>query len=145
MDELAKIDQIRQRLDVSYKEAKEALDQADGDVVKAIIDLEEEKQHFDHQFHEHGSKLMAQIKHIFQKGNVTKVRLKKDNETVLEIPATVGALGVVGALSSAPLAIIAGIGTVTAMTKNYKLEIVRPDGTVEEKPLYPEVDPTEKE
>lgn len=31
MDELAKIDLLRERTGVSYKEAKEALDQVDGD------------------------------------------------------------------------------------------------------------------
>ncbi len=145
MDELAKIDRIRQRINVTYKEAKEALDQADGDVVRAIIYLEEKEQQWDQQLHAQGSKLFAQIKQIFQTGNVTKIRLKRDDETVVEIPATLGALGVIGALASTELAILAGIGTVTAVAKKYKLEIVRPDGTVEEKPLHPEADSEEKE
>lgn len=139
MDELAKIDQIRQRVDVSYKQAKEALDRVDGDVVQAIIALEEEHQ-WDHQLHNQGQKLFARIKQLFETGNVTKVRLKKDGETVVELPATVGALGIVAALASTELALLAGIGTVTAMTQKYKLEIVRPDGSVEETSLHPQMD-----
>ncbi|MEG3071270.1 MAG: hypothetical protein RQM92_11040 [Candidatus Syntrophopropionicum ammoniitolerans] len=42
-NELDKIDILRGRLDISYKEAKEALDAAGGNVVEALINLEGEK------------------------------------------------------------------------------------------------------
>lgn len=40
-DLLEKVDLIRERMDVGYKEAKDSLDQANGDVVKALIMLEQ--------------------------------------------------------------------------------------------------------
>ncbi|MBO8168839.1 MAG: DUF4342 domain-containing protein [Thermoanaerobacteraceae bacterium] len=135
MDELTKIDQIRQRMDVSYKEAKEALDIADGDVVQAIIYLEEKQSQWDKKFEEQGGKIIRQVKEIIRKGNVTKVKIKKDGKTVAEIPANVGVVGLVGILASPPLAILAGVGTVAAVANKYTLEIIRPDGTTEEQPL----------
>lgn len=135
MDDLEKIDIIRERLGVSYKEAKDALDQADGDVVKALIILEQGNKRWDDKLDDTGRKIAEYIKDLIKKGNVTKVRLKKGEKVVLEIPATIGALGVGGALISTPLAIIGVVGTVAAVINNYKLEIVRPDGKVEEHDL----------
>lgn len=135
MDSLEKIDMIRERLGVSYKEAKDALDQAEGDVVKALINLEQDNKRWDNKLDDTGKKISEYIKDIVKKGNVTKVRLKKGDKVVIEIPATIGALGVGGALLSTPLAIIGVVGTVAAVINNYKLEIVRPDGHVEEHDL----------
>ena len=42
-DMLEKIDLIRERMGVSYKEAKDALDQSQGNVLDAIILLEEKR------------------------------------------------------------------------------------------------------
>jgi len=43
--DLEKIDIIRARTGVSYNEAKQALDDAGGDVVQAIINMEEGNSH----------------------------------------------------------------------------------------------------
>ncbi|HBT20289.1 MAG TPA: hypothetical protein DEA47_02815 [Peptococcaceae bacterium] len=128
---LQKIEVIRERLGVSYKEAKEALDQAGGDVVQAIVNLEEKGKEALEK-NELGKKLFARIKSIIQKGNATKIKVKKDDNVVLEIPATLGALGVLGMLMSAEFAIIAGLGSVAAMLNEYTLEIEKKDGTIEE-------------
>ena len=40
MDEFEKVEKLRQRVDVTYEEAKEALKQADGDLLDAVIWLE---------------------------------------------------------------------------------------------------------
>lgn len=132
MDELQKIDIIRERVDVSYQAAKEALDQVGGDVVQALILLENEQKKKSDGMEQKGKQLINYINEIIKKGNVTKIRLKKDGKVVVEIPATIGALGVGGAFLSPLLAVIGVVGTVAALVKNYKLEIVRPDGKVEE-------------
>ena len=135
MEELEKIDLIRERLGVSYREAKEALDQAGGDVVQALIRLEGQDKKWDAKLEEKARELGDYIRDIIKKGNVTKVRLKKDDKVVFEISATLGAIGVGGALLSPILAILGVVGTVAALVNNYKLEIVRPDGKVEEHDL----------
>lgn len=136
MEELTKIDLIRERLAVSYREAKEALDQAEGDVVKALVNLEGQETKGDRNLEDKARELGDYIKEIIRKGNVTKVRLKKDNKIVFEISATIGVIGVGGVLLSPILAVLGVVGTVTAFVKNYRLEIVRPDGKVEEHDLH---------
>ena len=136
MTELEKIDVLRERLGLSYQEAKVALDETDGDLIQALINMEQNKtSNWEEKFSAQGEALVAKVKEIIQRGNVTKVKVKKGDETVLEIPATVGALGLVGVLASAPLTVAAGIGTVAAMINQYKLEITKNDGQTEEEDL----------
>ena len=40
MDEFEKVEKLRQRANVSYEEAKKALDEANGDVLDAMLALE---------------------------------------------------------------------------------------------------------
>jgi DNA-binding transcriptional MerR regulator len=132
MEELKKIDILRERLGVTYKEAKEALEQTGGDVVQALINLEPSREKWDDKLDQKGRELVEYIKELIKKGNVTKIRLKKLDKVIMEIPATVGAIGVGGAFFSPLLAIIGVVGTVAAFVSHYSLEIVRPNGTVEE-------------
>ncbi len=135
MDQLEKIDILRERLGISYEEAKLALDEADDDVVQALINLEKAQKKRDVKLDEKGRALIEYISDLIKKGNVTKVRLKKGDKVVVEIPATIGAIGVGGALLSPVLAVIGVVGTVAALVNNYSLEVVRPDGKVEKHDL----------
>ncbi|HHY06659.1 MAG TPA: DUF4342 domain-containing protein [Clostridia bacterium] len=135
MDELEKIDLLRERLGITYREAKDALLQTDGDVVQALINLEKSKERWDDKLEEKGQEIIEYVKEIIKKGNVTKVRLKKKDKVVLEIPATVGALGIGGMLLSPILTALGVVGTVAAVVKDYTLEVVRPDGRVEQHDL----------
>lgn len=128
---LYKIDIIRERLGIGYKDAKEALDKAGGDVVQAIIALEENHVDFEEKVRSKRDKLVDQVRSIFKKGNVTKIKIKKGDRVVLEMPATVGALGVLGMLASAEFAILAGLGTIAAMFNDYTLEVEKKDGEME--------------
>ncbi|MDO7788220.1 DUF4342 domain-containing protein [Desulforamulus aquiferis] len=124
--ELEKIDLIRARLGVGYKEAKEALDLAGGDVVEALISLEQKNRQWNEKLHGKGNEFMGQVKHIFEKGQKTKVKVKKDDRTVVEFPATVGALGVLGAMASTPVLIIGALGSIVGLANNYRLEFDDP-------------------
>lgn len=135
MEQLEKIDILRDRLGVGYEEAKLALDQAEGDVIQALINLEKGQKKWDGKLDEKGKALVEYISDIIKKGNVTKIRLKKGEKIVVEIPATIGALGVGGVLLSPFLAVVGVVGTVAALVSNYSLEVVRPDGKVEKHDL----------
>jgi DNA polymerase/3'-5' exonuclease PolX len=140
MTELEKMDLLRERMDVSYAQAKEALDQSGGDVTEALIFLEKRQEEgrsvkWDTKIENIGNKVAGQIKDILHQGNVTKVRLKKDDKILLEIPATVGAIGIGGVLLSPILAVAGVLGTVGALIQQVKLEIVREDGQVESRDL----------
>jgi len=136
LTELEKIDQLRKRLGFSYREAREALERANGDLLEALIQNEENsKAEAQNELEKWSIELVERVRSILRQGNVTRIKLKKDGKTVAEIPATVGALGIVGVLISTELAILAGIGTVAALFNRYTLEVERPDGTVEEHSL----------
>jgi hypothetical protein len=57
-----------------------------------------------------GDELMAKIKEIIKEGNATKIIIKNEHdETIMEFPLTIGAIGVV----LAP--IFAAVGTIAAL------------------------------
>ncbi len=131
--DLEKIDLIRSRTGVTYREAKKALDEAGGDVVEALIKLEETEQSFTEtadrceEFTEkmqgRAQDIMEHIKSMLQRGQDTRIKIKQGDRTVFEMPATMGAVGVLAALASSELAVLGVLGTATAMAKNYTLEI----------------------
>lgn len=133
---LEKIDVLRQRFDVGYAEAKEVLEAANGDLIQALVMLEEKKENepgWDDQLQQKGEELVAQLKTLLHKGNTTKLKLKKDDQTLAEIPVNVGVLGLVGAMASAPLAILGAIGTIAAVVNKCTLEVERPEETEEKR------------
>lgn len=125
MDELEKIDTVRDRTGVSYKEAKEALDANDGDVVKTLIYLEDNKKSWTESMSVAGSDLIDKVREIVKKGNVTKIRIKKDDKVIMDIPVTAGAI------STILLPQLTLVGAAVALVANCTIEVERPDkGTV---------------
>ncbi|MCG9967056.1 DUF4342 domain-containing protein [Pelotomaculum terephthalicicum JT] len=125
MGELEKIDILRTRLGVSYKEAKAALDAADGDVLQALINLEEKEHTAGGSFHEKGSEVLGQIKGLFNKNRGYRIKVKQGERTVVEIPASLGALGLLGAMASSEIAILGVLASVAGMANKYSLDIER--------------------
>ncbi|MDK2820888.1 MAG: hypothetical protein PWP31_853 [Clostridia bacterium] len=139
MTELEKIDQLRERLGLTYREAQEALERANGDVLQALVEFEEglkeKEDELQNQLGSWSNKIVDRIRNVMRKGNITRIKIKKDGKSVAEIPATVGALGVLGVLASSELAILAGISSVAALFNKYTLELEHQDGQVEEHSL----------
>jgi hypothetical protein len=125
--DLEKIDILRARLGVGYREAREALEAAGGDVVQALIELEEKGRNIGERFQARGQEMVDQFKTLLHKGQNYRIKLKKGDETVFEVPASVGALGLIGALASSEIAILGALGTVTAMAHKYTLGFERRD------------------
>jgi len=123
MDLLKKIDIIRARANVGYKEAKDVLDEAGGDLIKALIHLEEERESWAGKLQDKGVELLHILKDVYEKGAHTRIRLKRDDKTLFEVPAGVGLLGLAGMLVSGELAVLGAVGTLTAMLSRCTLEI----------------------
>lgn len=130
--DLEKIDLIKSRTGVTYREAKKALDNAGGDVIEALINLEEAEQscfggigkdEFTEKVHGRAQDIVEHVKSMLQRGQNTRIKVKQGDRTVFEMPATMGAIGVLAALASSELAILGALGTATAMAKKYTLEI----------------------
>jgi hypothetical protein len=119
MDNLEKIDVIRNRMATTYEEAKHALESSNWDVVEALVFLEKEETSKKEEIFIRGNELVEKVKDLVRKGNVTKIRVKQDDHVLIEIPVTAG---VVGALVSPQLAII---GAVAALVSKCTVEVER--------------------
>lgn len=131
--DLEKIDIIRARTGVGYNEARQALEDAGGDVVQALINLEEKNEHFCKRMKGSREDVMGRMKELWNRGQETKIKVKKGERTVFEVPATVGALGLIGAAVSSEVALLGVLGGAAAMVKNYRLEIDKGTGDKEER------------
>lgn len=124
---LEKVDEVIERTGVTYKEAREALEQTNGDVLDAIVYLEEKGSSmgaFTKNFEGKGEKLLEKLKEIVKEGNVNKITIKKDGEVLANIPINVGALGFL----ATPLWTTVGV-TAAILTK-HTIEITKKDGEV---------------
>jgi hypothetical protein len=64
------------------------------------------------EFHVDGEKVVAKIKELLHEGNIRKVIIKdKEGKTLLEIPVTIGVVGVLLAPQLAALAAVAAVLT----------------------------------
>jgi hypothetical protein len=129
--ELEKIDILRTRLNISYKEAKEALDAAGGDVIQALINLEQKDCNYGEYFQNKGQDMLGQIKGMLHKGQGYRIKVKQGDKTVFEVPASLGALGIIGVLASSEIALVGALGTAAAMAKKYTLEFERRPGAAD--------------
>lgn len=120
---LEKIDTIRERTGISYKEAKEALEKHDGDIIETLIYLED-KNSFSENLSNKGEIIIEKLKETIRMGNVTKIVVKKDGEVIMNIPVTAGAIG---AILSPP---ITAIGLTSALIAKASIEIVKSDGEI---------------
>ncbi len=121
---LEKIELVKDRTGVSYKEAKEALEKADGNVVDAIIYIEETIDTKNKFKFANEKDVLEKLKEFVKKGNVSKIIFKKDDEIILNIPVNAGVIG----FALAPWAAIAG--TAAALVSKCKIEIVKDDGEI---------------
>ncbi|MDW7669030.1 MAG: DUF4342 domain-containing protein [Bacillota bacterium] len=112
------IDEIVKRTDATYSEAKEAYEKADEDLLNAIIYLEEKngKKSFS------DDDVIEELKKLVKEVNATKIIVTKGEETVLNLPVTAGAIGLV----LAPLLSIGGL--TVAMLSKYEITIISKDG-----------------
>lgn len=126
---LEKIDILRERTGVSYTEAKEALEATNGNVVEALVYIEKNKTTAKDQIYTTKEEFIEWIKEIVRKGNVTRIRVKKEEKVLVDIPVNVGVLAGTALIVALPslLAVI----FLTAVFTKVTVEITREDGSVE--------------
>ena len=114
---LEKIELVKDRTGVTYAEAKEALEEAEGSVVDAIIAIEETVNA--------GKKERGfGEKDLIKKGNVARIQVKREDEMILNVPLNAGIVGI----CIAPLASIVAVAAAFGFT--CKIEVVKTDGTI---------------
>lgn len=123
MDQLAKIDELRMRFNISYKAAADLLNETNGDLVEALVRLEQQTKSQSEEMLNKGPEMWEKVKEKVKDNSKKTIVISKDGKTVAQIPTTVGAAGALGALIYTPLTILAGVGTVAALANNYSFKL----------------------
>src|SRR5665648_408866 len=91
---LNKADELVKRTGCSYEEAKNALQKSDGDLLEALIYIEKH-QSKEEKFKNKSEDLVEEIKKIVKDVNATRIIILKEDETLVNIPISAGAVGVI--------------------------------------------------
>lgn len=121
---LEKIELVKDRTGVSYKEAKEALEAAEGSVVDAIIAIEEKIDASATKQSSGVDRVVDAVKDAVKKGNVTKITISRNDEVLLNLPVNIGIIGTVLFPWAGLAAAIAALGT------KCQVNLTKDDGTV---------------
>lgn len=135
---LEMVDKVKERSNVSYQEAKEALEYANGDVLDAIIYLEnrnKENNNYKETFEEDNNcsktetveEFKTWLKDIIEKGNVSRIKIKKDEEVIVDVPVNAGIAAVIIGIVMPP---ILALGVIAAVATKITIEITMTDGKV---------------
>lgn len=136
---LEKVDKVIERTFVSYKDAKEALEEANGDILDAIIIIEDRNQaemleeknkqkEFKVEKEESIDEVKSWMLNLINKGTVSRIKVKKDGDQLLDIPVNAGVAAGVIAVTLPPILIGAAVAVVGA---KLTIEITKTDGSVE--------------
>ena len=129
------IDQVMDRVPgVTFAEVKEALFKCDGDVVDAIILLQnnstneeniKSKKTFEDVFGKDSEQIKEEITELIRKSNVIRIVIEKNGKIIMNIPITAGVVGVVFA------PILTLIGLSASVLAKYRIKIENEDeGTI---------------
>ena len=128
---LEKVDKVIERTGVSYRVAKQALEETDGNILDAIIYLEDKNISFETEENknsENVEEFKEWLKDLINKGNISRVKIKKDEKVLVDIPVNAG-------IAAAAIAIIIpqilALGIIAAVATKITIEITKADGTVE--------------
>ena len=124
---LEKVDLVKERTGASYSEAKEALVISNGDVLDAIIYLEQKLKKENIDFKEEAKEesyktetieeLKVWLKDLINKGNVTRIKVSKDGKKLVDVPVNAGiAAGIIAIVIPPILAFVVVAAVVTQVT-----------------------------
>ena len=77
---------------------------------------------------EKAKSVVEEIKGLVKEGNVTRIRIRKDENVILNLPMTVGVVGTVIGAAAAPWALV--IAAITTIGFDCSVEVEKKDGTV---------------
>lgn len=118
--ELEKIDVLRERMGVSYERARVALETNQGDLIKALAELEKEQHKAEEGF---SGRFFESVKDQMKRLNKTQLNLKHDDKTVLSISAPLGMALAYTIWKRPTLRMLGLVGAATAAINRYELEV----------------------
>lgn len=125
---LEKIDIIRERAGVTYAKAKEILEINEGNIVDSMIYIESNSEDKEKRIYSTLDELTKWLKGIINKGNINRIRIKKEDKVLVDVPVNASiAAGVIATMWQPLIAIGLATATLTMVT----VEITKEDGTIE--------------
>lgn len=120
---LEMVDEVIERTGASYKVAKESLELNEGDMLRAIVYIEENAG-FQDKINKklNGQEIVERLKSLVNEGLVHQILILKNGRTVVDIPIVAGAVSAVIFAKPTVVAIIAAIAT------GCEIRIVKKDG-----------------
>ncbi len=115
---LEMVDEVISRTGASYKDAKEALELHEGDVLQAIVYLEEKSS----PKRSAGQDTIEKLKAMVNEGLVSQIIIQKNGKTILDLPIVAGAISAV--IFTVPT--VAGI--IAAIATGCEIKIIKKDG-----------------
>ena len=123
---LEELEKVMEETGLDYKEAKELLLNADGDVDEAIRSTRTTRFTDNEQI----NRIVEELKARVREGNVDRIQLLRKGEVIFSVPLNVGIAGGLIGLMAAPFAMIAA--AIAAYGLDCRIEIVRNDGSRED-------------
>ena len=84
----------------------------------------------DKKLDDYAEEIIERLKKRIQEGNVDRIKITREGNTLLDIPLNLGLLGGILTIATIPWAVI--LGVITAFGLNCKIEVVTKDGNSEE-------------
>ncbi|KJS46578.1 DUF4342 domain-containing protein [Desulfosporosinus sp. BICA1-9] len=123
--ELEKMDVLRERMGIGYEEARTALNLAQGDVVKALDDLEKaqkgETREWD--FEGQGRGMWDGLKSTMTTISHSTISLKRHENTIVSLSAPLGLALAYTVWRKPSLRLLALVGAVGAAINHFELEV----------------------
>lgn len=123
--ELDKIDVIRERMGIGYEEARTALNLAEGDLLKALDDLERVRNGLgqDWHFEECGKGILDSLKSTVSRINHSTISLKRHDNTIISLSAPLGLALAYTIWRKPSLRLLTLVGAVGAALNHFELEV----------------------
>ena len=127
--ELEKLDVLRERMGLGYEEARTALNLADGDVLKALADLEEAgkgvKPDFGFLHQERG--IWDNVKSAMSTFSHSTINLKRYENTIVSLSAPLGLALAYTIWRKPGLRLLGLVGAVGAAMNSFEIEVANKD------------------
>lgn len=128
--ELEKLDVLRERIGIGYEEAREALNFAQGDIMKALDNLEKvrrieegEVQEEECCWEDKGAGIWDGVKSTISNISNSTISLKRDKNTMVTLSAPLGLALAYTIWRKPGLRMIALVGAVGAAMNHFELEV----------------------
>ena len=137
-------DKAEEAADIFNEAVKEA-----AEIEEEVVSPTDEQEEFVGEAEEAAEEVKAitdnivnKIKEVLADGNVTFIRIRKDDNVILNLPMTAGIIGTVVGLVAAPWAII--LATISTIGLKCIVEVEKKDGTIGPIPATPGIGKDER-